>query len=97
MHGWVSVLGVKISSEAEAALAALPAGLRSRIHGRLEGIAHLAARSEWQSAFTGVRGLRALESVLDGFAIRYVMDAAARAVVLLGVEDRRAGVVRLPA
>lgn len=88
---------MKITSEAEAALAALPSGLRSRIHARLEGIAHLAARSEWRSAFTGVRGARALESVLDGFALRYRMDAAAQAVVLVGVEDRREGVVRLPA
>lgn len=97
MHAERPVLGVKITTEAEAMLAALPAGLRSRIHGRLSGIAQLAARSEWGNAFTGVRGARALESVLDGFAIRYLVDAAARSVVLVGIEDRRPGVVRIPA
>lgn len=91
------MLGVKITSEAEAALAALPSGLRSRLQARLLGIAQLAGRSSWGSAFNGVRGARALESVLDGFALRYLMDAAAQAVVLIGVEDRRAGVVRLSA
>jgi len=85
------MLELHITDQAAHHLSRLPRGLNERIRKRLEALGKLASGAPWQTAFVGMRGARTLESVLDGFAMRYSVDAAAQVLVLLSVEDRREG------
>ncbi|MDQ3264644.1 MAG: hypothetical protein M3Y59_13420 [Myxococcota bacterium] len=83
------MLELHISDQAAFHLSRLPRGLNERLRKRLDAITNRAVGTPWQAAFVGMRGARTLESVLDGFAMRYSVDAAAQSLTLLLVEDRR--------
>lgn len=91
------MLELHITDQAAFHLSRLPRGLNERIRKRLDAVANVAGGTPWQAAFVGMRGARTLESVLDGFALRYSVDAAAQVLILLSVEDRRESGLRMGA